>query len=128
MAENITVRLNLPLKGMVQSALGAYSHFCPPSLLGGFATIRPPQLQFSLTRPPEQLFQYKRIPIPPLGMVDDVITVTNVNYNETMNDLVNIFIESKKLKLSKDKCCRLYNGKGHNECPELRVHGGQNER
>ena len=56
-------------------------------------------------------------------MVYDIITVTNVNQTASMNQLINTFIESKKLGLSKDKCYRIHIGKGHEKCPNLSVHG-----
>ena len=39
-----------------------------------------------------------------------------------MNKLVNTFVESKKLRLAKNKCHRIHIGKGHQKCPELAVH------
>jgi hypothetical protein len=39
-----------------------------------------------------------------------------------MNKLINTFMESKKLGLSKDKCYRIHIGKGHDNCPDLAVH------
>ena len=71
---------------------------------------------------PELLYKYKGVPIPLLGMVDDILTVTDVENTATMNKLVNTFIEKKKLKLSKYKCFRIHIGKGHEECPQLIVH------
>ena len=71
---------------------------------------------------PEFLYKYKGVPIPPLGMVDDVINVSNVENAELMNQVINTFIESKKLKLAEDKCARIHIGKGHEDCPELKVH------
>ena len=71
---------------------------------------------------PELLYNYKGVQVPPLGMVDDIITVTNVENTQTMNKLVNSFIEHKNLKLSKEKCYRINIGKGHNNCPKLKVH------
>ena len=41
---------------------------------------------------PQTLYQYKGVPIPPLGMVDDIICVTNVENSEHMNNLINTFI------------------------------------
>ena len=72
---------------------------------------------------PELLYQYKGVGVPPLGMVDDIITVTNVDKTEEMNNLVNTFIEHKNLRLSKEKCFRIHIGKGHENCPVLQVHG-----
>ena len=71
---------------------------------------------------PELLYNYKGVQVPPLGMVDDIITVTNVENTQTMNKLVNSFIEHKNLKLSKEKCYRIHIGKGHQNCPKLKVH------
>ena len=60
--------------------------------------------------------------IPPLGMVDDILTVTNVKDTTTENELVNTFIDQKKLKLSHAKCVRIHLGKGYLNCPQLKVH------
>ena len=49
---------------------------------------------------PENLYIYKGVSIPPLGMVDDVICVTSVEQTQNMNELINTFVESKKLNLS----------------------------
>ena len=38
---------------------------------------------------PELLYQYKGVGVPPLGMVDDIVTVTDVERTEEMNNLVN---------------------------------------
>ena len=70
----------------------------------------------------EMLYKYKGVPIPPLGMVDDILTVSDVKNTEAMNKLVNTFIEKKNLRLSKEKCSRIHIGKGHDKCPELMVH------
>ena len=71
---------------------------------------------------PEHLYKYKGVPIPPLGMVDDIICVTNVEQTQQMNKLINTFIESKRLKLSQSKCYQIHMGKGHENCPKLKVH------
>ena len=71
---------------------------------------------------PDILYKYKGVPVPPLGMVDDILTVSNVKDNSTMNNLINTFIEHKKLKLSHEKCVRIHVGKGHLNCPEMKVH------
>ena len=34
---------------------------------------------------PDQMYQYKGVPVPPLGMIDDIITVTNVDQTLHMN-------------------------------------------
>ena len=74
---------------------------------------------------PELLYTYKGVPIPPLGMVDDILTVSNVENTETTNKLVNTFIEEKNLKLSKEKCVRIHIGKGHENCLQLMAHKEQ---
>ena len=71
---------------------------------------------------PEVLYKYKGVTIPPLGMVDDILTVTNVKDTTTVNKLVNTFIDQKKFKLSHAKCVRIHLGKGHINCPQLEVH------
>ena len=70
----------------------------------------------------ENLYSYKGVPIPPLGMVDDIITVSNVEKTALINECVNTFIDHKKLKFSENKCCRIHIGKEHGNCPPLRVH------
>ena len=55
-------------------------------------------------------------------MVDDIITVSSVENTAKVNELVNTFVESKKLRLAKDKCHRIHIGKGHQKCPQLSVH------
>ena len=71
---------------------------------------------------PETLYKYKGVPIPPLGMVDDVISVSSVENTQEINKIINTFIESKKLKLSEKKCSRIHVGKNHEQCPEIKVH------
>jgi len=70
----------------------------------------------------DSLYKYKGVPVPPLGMVDDVINVSSVENTAKMNKCINTFIESKKLKLSETKCFRMHIGEGHSKCPELKVH------
>ena len=60
---------------------------------------------------PEIMYQYKGVLIPPLGMIDDVITVTNVDQTNDLNKIVNTFMDHKNLKLSKNKCFRIHIGK-----------------
>jgi hypothetical protein len=71
---------------------------------------------------PHNLYSYKGVPIPPLGMVDDILTVSSADKTEEMNRLVNEFMEKKKIQLSNKKCIRIHIGKGHNECPPVKVH------
>ena len=55
-------------------------------------------------------------------MIDDVLTVTSVENTAEMNTLVKTFVESKKLRLSHEKCSRIHIGNGHTDCPKLKVH------
>ena len=71
---------------------------------------------------PEHLYKYHGVPIPPLGMVDDIVSVTSVENTAKVNNMINTFIEHKKLKLSHSKCFRIHIGSNHKECPDLKVH------
>ena len=56
------------------------------------------------------IYRYKgKIDIPTLGMVDDVLAIQKCS-NETVkqNAVINAFVESKKLKLSKSKCYKIH--------------------
>ena len=53
-------------------------------------------------------FAYNNPIIPPLWMVDDVLTVSNVNKTVELNTLVNTFIEHKELKQSDKKFVRIH--------------------
>ena len=64
----------------------------------------------------ENLYEYRGVLIPPLGMVNDIIYVTNVTQTQEKNRIINTFIESKKLRLSKKKCFQIHIGKGHENC------------
>ena len=64
---------------------------------------------------PDILYKYKGVPVPPLGMGDNIISVINVENT----DLIKTFIEHKKLKLSRTKCKIIKIGKGHSTCPIL---------
>ena len=74
---------------------------------------------------PDILYKYKGIPIPPLGMIDDILTVSSVENSQDMNKLINTFFEHKKLKLSSKKSYRIHIGKGHKNCPDFKVHEDQ---
>ena len=87
-----------------------------------FCTSTMDKLSKQVYKMPELLFDYKGVKVPPLGMVDDIITVTNVEQTARMNSLINTFIEHKNLKLSKEKSYRIHIGKGHQKCPKLKVH------
>ena len=61
----------------------------------------------------ELLYMYKGVAaVPPLLMVDDILTISKCSITATaLNATVNAFIESKKLKLSHDKCIVIHVGK-----------------
>ena len=59
---------------------------------------------------PELMYKYKGIvAIPPMEMVDDILSVTKCsNQSVKVNAVVNTFMETKKLKLNKKKCHRIH--------------------
>ena len=75
----------------------------------------------------KHLYFYKdKVPIPPLGLVDDLFTVSKCGYETTK---INQFIRSKtamkKLQFGTKKCIKLHVGKQCNEtlCKELLLEG-----
>jgi hypothetical protein len=73
----------------------------------------------------ELQYLYKGTPVPCLQMVDDILTITTCSPTSTaMNQTVNRFTESKKLKLSYKKCLSIHIGRHskNNKCEELKVH------
>ena len=58
------------------------------------------------------LYRYKRqVSIPPLGMIDDILAVSECGTNSVKtNAIINSFIDSKKLKLSDKKCKKIHIG------------------
>ena len=73
------------------------------------------------------LYKYKgEVDIPSLGMVDDILSIQRCSSDSVkMNAVVNAFIESKKLTLSKAKCHRIHIEKKQTqtkECLRLKVH------
>ena len=80
----------------------------------------------------ELAYKYKKkVIIPSLGMVDDILTVTKCSGDTVkMNAVVNAFIESKKLKLNKNKCHKIHvqkNAKQIEACQKLKVHDDEME-
>ena len=71
---------------------------------------------------PELLHNYMVTKILPLGMVDDIISVTSVEQTEAVNKTINTFTEHKKIELSHNKCYRIHVGKGHKQSTDLFVH------
>ena len=70
------------------------------------------------------LYKYKNtVNVPPLQMVDDVITASKCgNQVVKTNSLVNTFVKLKKLELSSSKCSRIHVGKSKCKyCPKISV-------
>lgn len=76
------------------------------------------------------IYSYKgSVEIPPLGMVDDELVISNCGNESVMsNAVMNTFIESKKLRFGESKCHKIHIGKPSVTCPELSVHGSKMER
>ena len=56
------------------------------------------------------IYKYKGlVEVPTLGMVDDIMSIQKCS-NETVkiNAVINSFVESKKLNLSKNKCYKIH--------------------
>ena len=73
------------------------------------------------------LYKYKqKVDIPSLGMVDDILSIQKCSSDSVkINAVINAFIESKKLTLSRNKCHRIHIQKKSNdktECLALKVH------
>ena len=74
---------------------------------------------------PELLYKYKGVAdIPPLLMVDDILTISKCSPTASaLNATVNAFINSKKFNLSQNKCSVIHVGKKTGSCPDSEVHG-----
>ena len=71
----------------------------------------------------ELLYKYKNlVEIPPLCMVDDIMSIQKCSDSRKINSTINAFIELKKLKLSHKKCSRVHIGKQHVACQDLNIH------
>ena len=59
---------------------------------------------------PDIAYKYRgKVVVPPLEMVDDVLTVSKCGVTSiTMNSLVNSFMSSKKLQLNRTKCAKIH--------------------
>ena len=69
------------------------------------------------------LYKFKDcVRIPPLEMIDDVLTVTDCSIKSLkMNAMVQSKIDCKKLELSDTKCCKMHIGPENINCPSLMV-------
>ena len=61
------------------------------------------------------------VAIPPICIVDDILSIQKCSDSIKINEVINAFIELKKLTLSHKKCNRIHIGK-QQKCPELKVH------
>ena len=66
-------------------------------------------------------YKYRgKVVVPPLQMVDDVLTVAKCGAaSVTLNASVNSFMSSKKLQLNQSKCAKIHVGKKCEDCLEL---------
>ena len=67
-----------------------------------------------------------KVKVPPLQMVDDVITAAKCGSTSiALNAAINTFMELKKLKLGVDKCATVHIGNNNSklECSVKNVHG-----
>ena len=77
---------------------------------------------------PELTYKYKGVvETPTLGMVDEILSIQKCSNDTTkINAVINSFIESKKLNLSKSKCHRIHvrskKGKAEVHRQKLKVH------
>ena len=73
------------------------------------------------------LYKYKnQVEIPPLGMVDDLVCISECGHKTTqMNSYINYKTSSKKLQFGVGKCKKIHIGKNKNEliCGDLYVDG-----
>ena len=78
------------------------------------------------------LYNYKNmVSVPPLALIDDIVSITKCDADAIeANAVVNMKIESKKLRLSKDKCAQLHVGKNNlDKCDtNLKVHADPMKR
>ena len=70
---------------------------------------------------PHIAYKYRgKVVVPPLQMIDDVLTVSKCGSTSVaMNSVVNSFMFSKKLRLNKLKCAKVHVGRKSDMCPQL---------
>ena len=71
----------------------------------------------------KDLYQYRGcVTIPPLGMVDDILTVTECSVKSVkMNNFVGSKIKCMQLELGENKCAQLHIGSKKTSCYDLRI-------
>ena len=64
------------------------------------------------------LYTYKNVvAVPALAMIDDIIAITNCNSNAIeLNSIINVKIETKKLRLSESKCFKIHVSNKSEKC------------
>ena len=69
------------------------------------------------------IYKYHDVNIPPLSMVDDLLTISKCGADSIMtNAVVNAKFEQKRLELNKSKCHQIHVGIHEKRCPELKAH------
>ena len=63
-----------------------------------------------------------QVAVPPMCMVDDILSIQKCSDAIKINAVINAFIEMKKLTLSDKKCNRIHVGKPQEACQDLKVH------
>ena len=72
----------------------------------------------------ELCYSYRgKVIVPPLGMIDDLLSIQKCNLSSTPNTVINAFVELKKLKFGQTKCSQIHIGRNKNACKNLKVHG-----
>ena len=96
---------------------------CPPPPLRCSVQVDSLRKQFMNN----QVYKYMNcVSIPPMAMIDDVITVTECGVNSIkVNASVQSMMDTKRLTLSREKCVKMHFGKDSTCCPTLRVHDSE---
>ena len=71
---------------------------------------------------PRLLYYYNQeVAVPPLQMVDDVLSIQKYGQDSIrINQVINSFMESEKLTLSKTKCHNVHIGQSKEKCKNLK--------
>ena len=89
--ENVNAKVAVKVQSGITRRVPISKNIMQGTVWGSlFCTSTMDKLGKKALEQPELLYKYKGVPIPPLCMVDDVITVSNVENTENMNSLVNI--------------------------------------
>ena len=75
----------------------------------------------------KHLYYFKNIvPIPPLGMVDDLLTISECGYKtQLLNEYINFKTGTKKLQFGTSKCIKMHIGKENSKILCKDVHVGE---